>query len=89
MHADDLALLAPMRSSVLTLLDVCHKYGMDWCITYNPSNIKLKTFGKPVDFQPLYLNGSKAPVSEYKYLGVHVVAGKDYFIKKAVVFFYL
>ena len=52
---------------------------MEWCITYNPSKTNLMTFGKAVDYHPLYLNGvSISPVSECKYLGVHVVAGKDF-----------
>ena len=58
---------------------MCQNYGVEWCITYNPSKTNLMTFGKPVDYQPLYLNGvSITPVSECKYLGVNVVAGKDF-----------
>ena len=79
MYADDLALLAPTRNSLQTLLDVCQKYGMEWCITYNPSKTNLMTFGRQVDYQPVYLNGiSISPVSECKYLGVNVVAGKGF-----------
>ena len=79
MYADDLALLAPTRSSLQTLLDVCQRYGLEWCITYNPQKTKLMTFGKSVDVQPLYLNGVPInQVSEYKYLGVHVLAGKEF-----------
>ena len=79
MYADDLALLAPTRNSLQKLLDVCQDYGLEWCITYNPSKTNLMTFGKSVDFKPLYLNQVPIKsVSECKYLGVHVLAGKDF-----------
>ena len=35
MYADDLALLAPTRSSLQELLNICEQYGCKWCITYN------------------------------------------------------
>ena len=39
MYADDLALLAPTRSSLQKLLNICYNYGIEWCITYNPTNL--------------------------------------------------
>ena len=79
MFADDLALLAPTRGSLQKLLDVRQDYGLEWCITYNPTKTNLITFGKSVGFEPLYLNDIPInSVSECKYLGVHVLAGKDF-----------
>ena len=78
MFADDLALLAPTRGSLQKLLDVRQDYGLEWCITYNPTKTNLITFGKSVGFEPLYLNDVPInSVSECKYLGVHVLAGKE------------
>ena len=79
MYADDLTLLAPTRSSLQRLLDVCQSYGLDWCISYNPTKTNVMIFGKPVQFEPLYLNNVPITlVSECKYLGVHVLAGKEF-----------
>ena len=32
LYADDLALIAPTRSSLQTLIDICTEYGTTWCI---------------------------------------------------------
>ena len=77
MYADDLALIAPTRSALQKLLDICQDYGTEWCITYNPSKTMAMLFGKPVTPGQLYLNGSSIKfVSECKYLGVYVIAGR-------------
>ena len=79
MYADDLALLAPTRGSLQRLLNICQEYGFDWCITYNPTKTNLMVFGKDTNFEPLYLNNVPiTSVVEYKYLGVHVMAGKHF-----------
>ena len=79
MYADDLALLAPTRSSLQTLLNICQEYGKEWCISYNPLKTNLMVFGKPVDFHPIYLNDVPITlVNECKYLGIHVLAGKEF-----------
>ena len=79
MYADDLALIAPTRSSLQHLLDLCHSYGIEWCISYNPSKTKVMLFGPPVNCKPLTLNGLPIVFSdEYKYLGVYVVAGGEF-----------
>ena len=46
MYADDLALLAPTRSSLQKLLDICHNYGIEWCITYNTKKTVVMVFGR-------------------------------------------
>ena len=79
MYADDLALLAPTRSSLQRLLNICQNYGTEWCITYNSSKTTAMMMGKSLTPAPLYLNGSSvAYVSEFKYLGIHVLAGKSF-----------
>ena len=79
MYADDLALLAPTRSSLQRLLKICEEYGGEWCITYNSSKTMTMLFGRPVASDSLYLNGAPiAFVSECKYLGIHVQAGKTF-----------
>ena len=78
MYADDLALLAPTRS-LQTLLDICYAYGVQWCISYNPTKTNVMVFGKHVEHAPLLLNDTPiAEVDECKYLGVNVLAGKDF-----------
>ena len=45
-HADDLALVAPTRSSLQGLIDLCTEYGKEWCIDYNFKKTKVMIFGK-------------------------------------------
>ena len=45
MYADDLALMAPSRSSLQTLLYICESYGNEWCITYNPTKTVVMLLG--------------------------------------------
>ena len=79
MYADDLALLAPTRSSLQRLLNICQEYGADWCITYNSSKTMAMLLGKPIASGPLYLNGSPITfVSECKYLGIYVQSGNNF-----------
>ena len=80
MYADDLALLAPTRSSLQRLLDICYNYGVEWCITYNPAKTQVIVFGSPIECSPLLLNNSPIIfVDECKYLGVNIVAGREFF----------
>ena len=77
MYADDLALLAPTRGALQQLLDVCHDYSLEWCISYNPAKTNVMVFGNSVEYGPLYLNGAPiSSVSECKYLGIYVTAGR-------------
>ena len=79
MYADDLALLAPTRLSMQKLLNICQNYGIEWCLTYNPTKTNILVFGKSISHEPLYLNGmSIATVPNYKYLGVNLIAGKQF-----------
>ena len=84
MYADDLALLAPTRSALQRLLNICQTYGTEWCITYNSSKTTAMLIGKSLVSAPLYLNNSPvAYVSEFKYLGIHVLAGRTFMASAA------
>ena len=73
MYADDLALLAPTRSALQKMLDICHSYGAEWCISYNPSKTAVMVFGKKCECESLFLNGSRIEfVNQCKYLGITV-----------------
>ena len=79
MYADDLALLAPTRKSMQQLLDTCQNYGLEWCLSYNPTKTNVLIFGNSITHEPLYLNNLPiATVSGYKYLGVNILAGKRF-----------
>ena len=82
MNTDDLALLAPTRSCLQKLLNICYDYGIKWCITYNPNKTKVMVFGRAYQSisdttcSPLFLNGSPIDFTdECKYLGINVLAG--------------
>ena len=79
MYADDLALLAPTRSSLQKLLNICQEYGIEWCITYNTTKTTVMIFGRSTECQSLFLNDSPIRfVTEYKYLGIWVIAGTKF-----------
>ena len=46
LYADDVCILAPTRSSMQSLLDICSEYADRWCIKYNEKKSKLMFFGK-------------------------------------------
>ena len=72
MYADDLALMAPSRSSLRILLNICESYG-------NSTKTVVMLFGKPIESLPLYLNGLPITFeSGCKYLGTYVKAGKSF-----------
>ena len=82
LYADDVCLLAPSRSSMQSLLDVCYNYASRWCIKYNARKTKLMYFGKnhqSFSCFPIHLNGVPLEFAEeWKYLGV-VVKASNYF----------
>merc|ERR1712015_187742 len=41
LYADDLALVAPTRSSLQGLIDICTEYGDFWCVDYNFKKTKV------------------------------------------------
>ena len=51
-YADDICLLAPCRSALELLLNTCETYGLQWCLSYNPSKSKVMFFGKGTQSSP-------------------------------------
>ena len=82
LYADDLALLAPTRSSLQRLIDICTEYGDFWCVEYNFKKTKVVTFGRQrsvLNDVAFTLKGKVIDVVEkWKYLGVTVVSGDDF-----------
>ena len=80
LYADDVCLIAPSRSAMQDILDICSTYAEDWCIWYNEKKTKIMAFGKKFDSfscVPLTMNGKNLSfVSEWKYLGVTVKSGR-------------
>jgi hypothetical protein len=76
LYADDLALLAPIRSSLQKLIDICIEYGKIWCVEYNFQKTKVMTFGKSCDTMSvcdITLDGRVVScIHEWKYLGVTI-----------------
>ena len=78
-YADDLALLAPCRSSLQTLLDICESYSREWCLNFNPKKSKVMVYGGHCDYTSLTLNGGiLESVSEWKYLGLTLIASTNF-----------
>ena len=80
LFADDLALVAPSRSALQKLMDLCNSYCEKFCLSFNTKKSGIMIFGK-TDYQiaPLILNGGKlAFVHEWKYLGTTICAGKSF-----------
>ena len=79
----DLALLAPTRSVMQQMIDICELYCRKYCLSFNTKKTKTMLFGTlPCDeskLTNLTLNGAVIEyVKEWKYLGVTVVAGKSF-----------
>ena len=78
-YADDLCLLAPSRGAMQEMLNICHEYCSEFCLTFNVKKTKVVVFGplsRGHDIQPLRLNGKPIDfVNEWKYLDVTIVSG--------------
>ena len=78
--ADDIALLSPSRYGLQKLLNICSAYCDRFCLDFNIKKSKIMIIGKSTpstDFAPLVLNNQPLDfVSQYKYLGVDLCAGK-------------
>ena len=78
-YADDICLLAPCRSALQTLLNTCENYSREWCLTYNPLKSKILMFGSHPYKPTFFMYGKELHlVDQYKYLGVSIVAGKNF-----------
>ena len=82
LYADDLALIAPTRSSLQTLIDICTEYGTTWCIDYNFKKTKIMIFGKRhtelMQTSFSLLDQPIAVVDSWNYLGVALISGKSF-----------
>ena len=82
LFADDLALLAPSRSALQSMINLCSDYCKKFCLQFNNTKkSKVMIFGKSFNAQCLPLNISGSPVdltSEWKYLGTTLVSGKTF-----------
>ena len=82
LYADDVCLLAPSRTAMQRLLDICSSYAESWCIKYNEKKTKLMYFGK--NFKtftsgPITLNAAPLEmVDRYKYLGVTILTSNSF-----------
>ena len=77
--ADDVSLIAPTRSSLQQLLNICAEYCRDFCLKFNIAKTKIMVFGKlskSVDsLAKISLYGEEITyVKTCKYLGFHVVS---------------
>ena len=82
MYADDLALIAPSRHAMQTLLSVCQRYCHDHSLSFNTKKSKAIIFGSKADScntASLLLNGEPIEyIHEWKYLGCQIVGGKEF-----------
>ena len=75
-YADDLALIAPLRSTMQILIDICVNYAEEFCLTFNFKKTKTIIFGQrktnPINLQ---IKGCDIDyVHEWDYLGARVTA---------------
>ena len=76
-YADDLCLIAPTRSAMQEMLNLCQEYCSEFCLTFNVKKSKVLFFGKTSNqICDLMLDGKPLEfVNQWKYLGVTVTAG--------------
>ena len=73
--------MAPSRKALQELMDICFEYCSKFCLTFNASKSKVMLFGRDntIAVKPLRLNNTDVEfVSEWKYLGTTIVAGKAF-----------
>ena len=81
LFADDLALLAPTRSSLQKMIDICVEYLRENCLKFNSKKTKVMVFGSGYDdlnnFTNLKIQGNEIEyVYVWKYLGFHIKSDK-------------
>ena len=77
MFADDVALVAPSRSALQKMMDICCNYCDKYCLEFNPKKSKAMTFGKGLATPAkLSLKGHDIDfVQEWNYLGTTIISG--------------
>ena len=77
-YADDMAILSPSIKGLVSLLDICGNYCLEWDICLNAKKSKNLYFGKRIDIHyDVNLNGKKIEwVDQWVYLGVTLKSAK-------------
>lgn len=80
MFADDIALIAPTRSALQIMIDICATYRKKYCLSFNANKPKVMFFGRnQYPLKPLNIGDvSLEFVDQWKYLGTTIVAGKHF-----------
>ena len=78
LYADDMCLIAPTRSAMQEMLDICVEFCNEFCLSFNTKKSKVMIFGemKGKFISPLTLyNQSLEFVSQWRYLGATIIEG--------------
>ena len=81
LFADDMALIAPSRSALQRMIDICCAFCSTYCLRFNSKKSKVLTFGRSYNKEatPLLIDGEALQyVSEWKYLGTTIRSGKSF-----------
>ena len=83
MFADDICLLAPTRSALEKLIDICATYCAKYGLAFNPKKSKVLVFSKSkIDLsllKPILLNGKAIDyVTSITYLGTTIISEKGF-----------
>ena len=79
LYADDMCLIAPTRSAMQRMLDICVEFCDEFCLSFNTKKSKVMIFGgmKGKFIAPLSLyNEPLEYVSQWRYLGASIIEGK-------------
>ena len=79
LFADDICLLAPTRSALSQMIEVCTEYCKERCLSFNPKKSKVVIFSKKRvnfdNFKPITLQGKRVEyVHTIRYLGTTICA---------------
>ena len=81
LFADDLALMAPTRYALQQMIDICRTYCEKYCLQFNAAKSKAMIIGRSskVVCSDITISGQPIEwVSEWKYLGTTISAGKRF-----------
>ena len=83
LFADDMSLIAPTRTCLQKLLDICYDYCSKFCLKFNVNKTKVIVFGKCVSNLDLLanvqINGVPLVyVRSYRYLGFHIISDSKF-----------
>jgi len=81
LYADDIILLSHSLNAMRSMLKICEQFALDLDVKFNATKSVVMRIGERFDVHcaPLILCGGKLQFVEcFKYLGVHIVAGKRF-----------